>query len=532
MGARFLVATLLLGGTLLFSVDDSGSFGSFTPTLLLSLIALTYGLSLGFALWLPRTKKLRLVLGLQLAWDVILATGLVYVSGGVASAFTFLYGISILMAAIIVGPRATQVTAAVSLIVYTVVGISVANGWVPHPPDQMRVRYVLSAESTGFSLLSNIVGLLLVALLAGNLANRIRRAGGQLRLATRSAVTLARLNDDIVRSLTSGLITTDLEGSVLTVNPAGAQMFGAEPQHLIGRSVSSMLPISSRAPGPTGVRDEGDGTRVDGNRFPVGCSSTPLVDADGSVIGTLTTFQDLTELADLRRTAERAEHLAVLGRLGAGLAHEIRNPLSSISGSVELVRESKHLLEEDRQLLGIVVDEVGRLDELVTNMLQLGRPKAPEPTPVDLAALVEDVAGMARRGAGPGARVSIELERPKDAVRAHVDPDQARQVVWNLVKNAVQASPPGGTVTLGVEPGGDDVCRVWVQDQGEGITESEKQRLFEAFFSGRSHGVGLGLALVRQIVDAHHGSVEVTSAPGEGARFTVTFPALRRGRAP
>lgn len=524
MVGRLLVATFLLGGTLFLAVEPDRGYDTFTARHLLLLIAGTYAVSLGFTLWLARGGSLRALASLQLTWDLVLVTGLVYVSGAAASVFTFLYGIAILMAAIIVGARATQATAVASILLYVVIGTCVANGWLPHPPDQEPARYLLDAESTGFAIMSNVVGLTVVTLLASNLAARLRRAGGELKRAEENVASLARLNDDIIRSLTSGLVTTDLDGRVRTVNPAGAAMFGTTPEELVGRPIASLLPVSDELPpGPAATtREDGMARRPDGTSFPVGYTRTPLVGAEGNVTGTLLTFQDLTEIAELRAAAERAERLATLGRLSAGLAHEIRNPLSSISGSVQLVRESE-VDEEDRRLLGIVLDEVERLNELVTSMLQVGRPRSPVRSSRELGGLVRDVVEMAQAGPAKGSRVRIAYTAPPSPVEAFIDGDQVRQVVWNLLKNALQASPPGGevAVTVGERQG---MATVEVRDQGPGVDEETRARLFETFYSSRPHGVGLGLALVKQIVEQHGGAVEVDSESGRGAVFRVRFP--------
>ena len=523
MVGRLLVASLLLGATLFAYVDPTRGFDAFTPRVLLILIASTYAVSLLCSVWLSRTAEPSAVAAAQLAWDVLLITGLVYVSGGVSSLFSFLYGVVILMAAIVVGPRATQAAAAASVLAYVVMGTTVAYGVVPHPPDQEAARYLLDASDAGFSLMSTVVGLTLVALLAGNLAARLRRAGGELRRAEENVASLERLNDDIVRSITAGLITTDLDGVVRTANPAAAAMLGSTPAALVGQRIAALLPVSAMQNDDDAVRAEGTARRTDGTEFPVGYTVTPLLGPDGRVTGTLVSFQDLSEIRELRAAAEHAERLAALGRLAAGLAHEIRNPLSSISGSVQLVRETE-IGDEDKELLGIVLGEVERLDDLVSTMLQVGRPREPVRTDCDLGALVGDVVSVARAGPAPAAGVHIDYVVPDEAVHAFVDGDQMRQVVWNLLKNALQASPEAGTITVRVLRDGGDAI-VTVADEGSGIDEPSRARMFDTFYSSRPHGVGLGLALVKQIVDQHEGTVEVESAPGEGAMFRVRVAA-------
>jgi two-component system sensor histidine kinase PilS (NtrC family) len=531
MGTRLGVATLLLGGTLLIALEDQRGFDSFTPQFLVVLIATIYGGSLISSVWLLGSSHRDRVALAQVATDLLVTTGLVYVTGGPGSGFTFLYGVAVLMAAMVVGPISARFTGAAAIALYGSVSISLAAGWLPPPPDQSSDAYLLSLAELAYAGLLNVLGLLLVTLLAGNLSARLLTAGGALRLAEASAATLARLNDDIVRSLSSGLLSTDLEGRIQTINPTGLEMLGVTSDALIGRMVSEWLQIDMKLligrehESAVGVaRAEGAARRSDGSRVPIGYSISRLTNIDGNAIGALVLFQDLSEIARLREVAARQERLAVLGRLSAGLAHEIRNPLSSISGSVELVRESPDLDDEERKLLGIILDEVERLDDLVTTMLQVGRPREPQRADEDLRHTVETVVEMARRGPAAAKGVTIERHVPNDPVAAWVDRDQVRQVLWNLVKNALQASPPGTVVRVRTAGNPDGSALLEVSDEGQGIDPGQRDKVYNMFYSERTHGAGIGLALVRQIVDAHGGTIEIQSEQNQGATFIVTFP--------
>ncbi len=531
MGTRLAVATLLLGGTLLLALGNQHGMDSFTPRYLITLIATIYGGSLVFSVWLLGTQRRDRVALAQVASDLVLTTGLVYVTGGPGSGFTFLYGVAVLMAAMVVGPIPARITGVVAVALYVALVAGLSLRWLPAPPDQAPEAYRLPVMELVYATLLNVLGLFLVTLLAGNLSARLLSAGGRLRIAEASAATLARLNDDIVRSLNSGLLTTDLEGRIRTVNPAGVDIFRTDPFALIDEPVSSYLPleissITRRNADADGnvVRAEGQATRPNGSKFPVGFSLNSLMNLDGTLIGTLVLFQDLSEIVQLRETAARSERLGVLGRLSAGLAHEIRNPLSSISGSVELVRSSAELDTEDRRLLGIVLHEVERLDDLVSTMLLVGRPREPRRTQLDLCKLVEEVVEMARRGPAVDAGVGIECDPSSEPVSAWADGDQIRQVLWNLVKNALQASPQGTMVRVAARQASPDWAVLEVSDQGRGIDPSQREKVYNMFYSERTQGAGIGLALVRQLVDAHGGTIEIRSEQNRGASFIVTLP--------
>ena len=531
MGTRLGVATLLLGGTLLIALEDQRGFDSFTPVFLISLIATIFGASLVFAVWLLGSRNRDRIALAQVGTDLLVTTGLVYVTGGAASGFTFLYGVAVLMAAMVVGPTAARVTGAAAIVLYGVLAVSLAREWVPPPADQPLDAYALPITELVYAGLLNFLGLLLVTLLAGNLSARLLTTGGALRLAEASAATLARLNDDIVRSLSAGLLSTDLDGRIRTINPTGVDMLGGSAEALIGRAVAHVLdidlkPMLDAIPegGMAVTRAESNARRLDGTRFPIGYSVNRLTNTLGAPIGALVLFQDLSEITRLRDVAARQERLAVLGRLSAGLAHEIRNPLSSISGSVQLVRESNALETEDARLLGIVLEEVERLDDLVATMLQVGRPRAPVRSDHDLRLTVDAVVEMAQRGPAAAKEISIRRDIPEQPVTACVDADQMRQVVWNLVKNALQASPNGAAVRVAAQLTSEGAARLEVSDEGEGLDRSQMDKVYNMFYSERTHGAGIGLALVRQIVDAHGGTIEIISERKRGATFIVTLP--------
>jgi two-component system, NtrC family, sensor histidine kinase HydH len=218
--------------------------------------------------------------------------------------------------------------------------------------------------------------------------------------------------------------------------------------------------------------------------------------------------------------ADQAERLAALGRLATGLAHEIRNPLGSIAGSVELLQSSRGLDDEDRKLCEIIHRETQRLDELVSDMVNVARPKVPEIEVFDLSSLVREVVGLAGTSGRGGTDVAIDFVG-NDGFSIHADPDQIRQVVWNLVRNAVQASSAGDCVRVGVESGPDGRVALWVEDDGVGLTDEAQEHIFDAFFTTRAQGTGIGLAVVKRIVDEHGFDIEVRSDEGRGARFTV-----------
>lgn len=512
---RLAVATFLLGGMLVLNAAQGSGVTGFTPSTLIGLIVATYAASGSFAFAIQAGARLDRIAWTQIIFDVLGTTLLVYLTGAAGSPFTLLYGIVVLAAAVTLGPRVARSVAGVALLAYVTIAFAVSAEMVPFPPDQSESLYRLGPSELGYGLLSNGVALVLVALLASNLADRLLRAGGRLAKAEASAAALASLNDDIVRSMTTGLLTIDDEETILSINPAGALMFGSEPDAMKGVALERFLPLTRT----TVERGETTATRADDTTFPIGFSRTRLRDQDGSLV----VFQDLTEIRQLQAHAAHAERLAALGRLASSLAHEIRNPLGSISGSVQMVSEAPELDDEDRELLGIVLKEVERLNALVTSMLDVSRPSLPNPTDVDAAQIAEELASVARQDTTLGS-VAIEVESAGPTV-ARVDPDQIRQLLWNLLKNAIQVSPPKQTVTLSLGLDEDSLV-LSVRDRGPGIPEEDRETLFDMFVSKRNHGIGLGLALVKQIVDAHQGTIEVHGCE-PGTEMRVRLPSAR-----
>ncbi|MBO6938015.1 MAG: PAS domain-containing protein [Deltaproteobacteria bacterium] len=520
---RLIVGGLLLGGTLWLNLGAGLAADGFTPVMLSVLIVGTFTSSVlalagRLAGW-PLTPRALI----PLLADLVLATGLVYLSGGAASAFSILYGAAVLSAAVTLGGRAATFTTAASIVLYVLVGLALSAEWVPPPPDQNPQAYRVDIQALGYSLLSNLVGLVVVGGLSVALAARLQKERGVARAAEQERARLSQLNDDIVRSLSSGLVTLSDDERITSINPAGLEMLGLAEHRVLGEPVGELLgftPAMDR-------RAEQHATLPDGRVLVLGYSRTPLVDSSGR---SLLLFQDLTEIQDLRTAAKRAEQLAVLGHLAAGLAHEIRNPLGAIRGSVQLVRDASELNEEDATLLDLVQGEVLRLNELVTTMLAVGRPVAPTPTDIDLADVAQGVSQLVSGDQELLGSKTIQVEAA-EPLPLEADADAIRQVVWNLVKNALQASPERGVVTVRARRS-DEAVVLEVEDQGEGIPEAEREKLFDMFYSKRARGIGLGLALVHQIVESHKGTISVADGADGGALLRVTLPRRFEGVRP
>lgn len=524
--ARVAVATIVLGIAVGFFGPAHGHGLTVTPVILGATVLATIASSFAMAVSLQRFARPATVGAILMVLDIGSITATIAMTGGAGSVLAVLYGAIIVASATAVGSRATFVAAGLSLASYGVVGLGMALGYLPHPADQPAAQYVLRGDDLAFAALSNLTAMVVVALLSNWLAEQLQRTGGALERSERTREELSARHDDIVRSIGTGILTMDAEGLITSANPAGAEMLGTAPEAMIGEAITRWFPgLDGSAPVELRHRAEISALHsANEDPFPVGYSLTALRGPEGSSRGRLLAFQDLTEIRRLEAAAREAEQLATLGRIAAGLAHEIRNPLSSISGSVELVRDHATLDDEDARLLGIVLEEVERLDDLVNAMLNVARPRVAQLAPVDVANLARSVCTIASAGIASTAGVRLEVRIEHEGLVA-ADGDMMRQVLWNLVKNAIQSSPRESTVELVIDARDDGSLSIEVRDQGPGIPEHERERIFEAFHTGRTRGVGLGLALVRQLVQAHRGSIEVHPRVPVGTVFRIELPA-------
>jgi two-component system sensor histidine kinase HydH len=405
-GLRLAFLVLMLGATAVLYLQGELERFPFSLRVLFVTIASGFALAAAYALALRRGRRLTALAWAQIALDQLTWTAIVYVSGGAASGAVSFYALTCLVGAVYVGVRGALGAAALGMALYALLCAGFALGWIHPPPDQVWESYPGHGSQITYPLLVNGLGVVVVALLSGYLAERLRLTGGALEAAT------AR--------------------------------------------------------------------------------------------------------------AQEAERLAVLGRIAAGLAHEIRNPLGSIKGSIEMLRESPALSDEDRLLCDIVQRETRRLNDLVGDMVDLSRPHEPRAEATDVAGLAREVVALASH-AERGADVNVRYEGSDGEVIGRCDGAQMRQVVWNLVRNAIQASPAGATVTVRVAAESRNVG-IAVDDEGRGVESGA--RIFDDAFTTRTHGAGIGLAVVRRIIESHApmgAKLSVERAPGGGARFRVVL---------
>jgi two-component system, NtrC family, sensor histidine kinase PilS len=516
---RVGVVTLLLAAAIAAQLSAPGDAPTtHVDTALIALIATTYGLTIVFALALRRGAGALRSARVQLAIDLVLVSAAVHLTGGTESAFVFMYLLAIVGASYVLGRDALWVAGA-AVALYAAMIIARRFGLLP-----LADGAPLPLRAVARVVVLNGVAILATGALAARLAVELERAGESIRAQGGLLRDLTALHQDVVRCLSSGLITLGVDARVLTYNAAAAELLGLDataPGRRIDELVPALTPVLAEAEAGPVRRGEVEHEHH-GERRVLGISLSPLTDANGQLVGRILNFQDVTALRDMELKVRRAERLAAVGRLAAGIAHEIRNPLAAISGSVELLAQSAPPGHQDAELMAIVLREAARLNALITDLLQFARPRSPELVRMDLAHAAGEIVRVIENDRQlDGARVELDAPRP---VWVDADPAHVRQVLWNLLRNAAEASPTGEPIRVSVAREAER-ARLTVRDRGPGIPAEHRARIFEPFFSTKAKGTGLGLATVHRIVEEHHGSIAVTDADGGGALFTVLLPA-------
>lgn len=526
IAARAVMVTTLMGGAILVQLNAPGTL-PINPFFFL--IGLTYALTVAYALTLRLAEAHRWLVDVQLACDAVIVSAMVYLTGGVTSYFSSLYALPVVAASVLQQRRGGLTVGAASALLYVGLVVSQYTGALQlpgaSPPSLPAVRVA------GFTVGLNVFGFATVAFLSAYLAEGLRRADARLRTASNALADLQAFNQHIIDSLTSGLLTTDQRGDVLTFNRAAEGITGVPAREALGRPVTEVLQLpasidllstaGSRSPGR---RLELGFVRSDGRAIELGLSAAPLVTPTGQV-GFLVTFQDVTEIKRIERERRLQQRLAAVGEMAAGMAHEIRNPLASISGSLQMLRQELPLSDEQACLLDIVLRESERLNETIRSFLAYARPQRVSTDRLDLRRVLTETATLLRNSVEFREQHDICLELPREALWYDADEGQIRQVLWNLATNGLRAMPDGGRLTLGVAADGAGAVLLTVADEGIGIPPEELDQIFQPFRGAFERGTGLGLAIVHRIVTEYGGDIQVRSQPGAGTRVAVRLPA-------
>jgi len=540
---RLVFATFLLLATV---VVQARSYPTFFNTSLLSLYIITgviYFLTLCYALLLNRIRRYILFAYVQILLDVLFVTALIYVTGGIESIFSFMYILTIINAAIVLYRRGGLLIASASSICYGSL-LDLQYFGIVHPFYTRATGLMTYGIGYYFyNLLMNIAAFYIVALLSSYLAEELRRSSVKLKAKQYDLDQLELLHRNIVQSISTGLITLNDRLKISYVNPAAEVMCGSGCNELEGIYIGDIFPqivsyLSLSVEGDSNFAmshsQRGidiDFERKDGTKLHLGFSQSILRDPGGDEMGLILIFRDLTEIRQMQEQVRRMDRLAVAGELAAGIAHEIKNPLASLSGSIQMLRDEVEFGPMQQRLMDITMREAERLNALVNEFLLFSRPGKAVDRSVEVNQVIKDTLEMLKN--------SPELSRPMrieknltDNLWVHIDAQRLQQVMWNLVLNAVQEMPNSGrlTITTAVRPnrsggeGKQQVVEISIADTGPGILPENQGKVFDPFFTTKDQGTGLGLTIVHRIVEDYGGEIFLESDGRSGTIFKLHFP--------
>jgi two-component system, NtrC family, sensor histidine kinase PilS len=532
---RVGISSLLLGSAVFVQLTSPGTF-PVEPLFLL--IGVNYALNILWTLTLKWAQRYRWLVDIQLACDALIVTGFIAVTGGITSYFAALYVLPIAAASSVQFRRGGMMIATLSALLY--VGIVLTQyfglGSLLGLPFFEREGILPPVRIVAYTAGLNVFLFFSIAFLSGSLADRLQRAGARLERASTEIADLQAFNQHVIDSLSSGLATTDRQGRILTFNRAAEAITGHAAFSVVGRRLEEVLELPPNVANDLArLSDPSRGRRIetsyrtgDGRQIDLGFTATPLRTPGGNA-GLLFAFQDVTDIKKLERDARLRQRLAAVGEMAAGIAHEIRNPLASMSGSIQILRQELPLTEEQAQLMDIVLRESERLNDTIRSFLAYARPQRFSIARLDVRRVLNDAALLLRNSSEVLEDHVIDVRVPTTEVAFEADENQIRQIVWNLATNGLRAMRSGGRLTLGahIDPGSEgshDAVVLDVSDEGVGIPPEELDAIFQPFRGTFSKGTGLGLAIVHRIVSDYGGEIHVSSTPGRGTTVSVRLP--------
>ncbi len=494
----------------------------------LVLLVIVAGLTIAYALIHRLSADSLLQARVQITIDILLITWLVWNSDVIQSPYIALYIVVIAVSSLFFSARDAVVTSVGCALAFTFCALAL-TGFGSRNPRLLDGSLSQTIQSVGMF----DIAFLVVGLLSARLAERQSRSDVRLAQATQSLANLRALHERIVESIRSGVVTTDLEGHIYTFNLAAEEITGYSQETVRGKDASIFFgelqgrindSLHAVEAGEASPRFETDCLTPEGLRLRLGFSLSPLFSEANETTGVVITFQDLTQVRALEETSRRQDRLAAIGRMAASIAHEIRNPLAAMRGSIQMLRSEMDEDSSQTELMEIILRESDRLNRIITDFLSYARPRSLTPTRVNVGDLLHQTFALLKHSPEILENQEVIEELPEQPLFADVDEGQLKQVFWNLARNALQAMPNGGTLTAKLEKNLHSRIRISFADTGRGMTPDQVEHLFEPF-SSTTGGTGLGLSIVYQIIRDHGGTINVRSREAQGTTITVELPA-------
>lgn len=545
MFSRVIIITFLLGATVLLQLRDSSAFlGPYLLSLYIIIIS-TYILTLICLFFLKRVRNLTFFTYSQIILDLVYVTAIVYITGGIESIFSFLYILSIINASILLYRQGGLITASASSILYGLCLDLEYYGVIPSVTGSVPSTFYYQASDVFYTIAMNIVGFYATALLSSFLAEQLRRSKEELKEKEIDYKQLETLHDNIIESIGSGILTLNKDEEITSFNKAAQDTTGHNLFDILGKKFNDVFSpeaistedidhsVTTADPLP---RFETFFTRPDGDVVYLGFSTSILRDKGGNEQGKILTFRDLTSYREMEEKVKQMDRLAAVGQLAAGIAHEIRNPLTSLSGCIQVLRDELDLHSENNTLMDIALRETERLNALITDFLLFAHPEQAERKKIDLSTIADETITLFM--ASPECRKNIQLTKSITPDLFIVgDPKQLKQVFWNVLKNAAQSQPEGGQIHVdlkkwlnlkhGSKDKPDHRVRISIQDGGCGIPADVRKKIFDPFFTTKDYGSGLGLAITYRIVEKHGGEITILSEESKGTEVVFAFPLIQ-----
>jgi len=532
---RVTLLSLLLGVAVIIQVRETRTFFGFIVNAHYFLIAAVYALTFTYLIVFKYIKNLAKFAYFQILLDTVFITAIIYTTGGIESMFSLLYLLNIISGGIILYRRGGVMVASFSTILYGALLDLSYYGLISPMGSDFSYGFGYQSGDIFYRILVNGAAFYLMGFLSGFLSEQTRKSETELKARQKDIADLEILNENIIQSISSGLVALDEHSRIMVFNRGAETLFNIDSKAAIQRNIDEVIPFMQP------YLDRNNPNKIDqltykgndGSRLDLLLNISPLADQDGSKKGDILFFQDTTRMKEMEREVKRMENLAMLGEMAAGIAHEIRNPLASISGSIQVLSDS--LSREDalinERLMDIISREISRLNHMVNDFLQFARPQNSEIERFDLNQLIADTLFIFQNSQTWSSQLKVEKEFSTPLEIAS-DPRQLKQVLWNIFLNASEVMPKGGVIRVSTDKidhsDGSatprESVRIRVEDSGPGISPKVVKDMFNPFSTTKKGGSGLGLAIVKRIVEGLKGEVAGKNLAHGGAVITIVLP--------
>lgn len=529
---RVVIVSVLLGISAYIQLKGTVSASVTLQYFLYIIIAATYLLSILYVFMSRIVRSIAFNVYVQSVVDVLLITALVFVTGGIDSMYATLYPLVIIYSVLFIEKRGGILVATLCSVLYGLLLEMEFFGFISPLYTEIR-PYAFSAGSVFSRILANVVSFYIIAFLASFVVEQEKRMRALLSERESAFDNLDLLHRSIIESVNSGIITTDLAGNIKSFNKAAEFICSRSLSGYKDRPMNSLFPDITERMNREVKNFEFIYMTEDWGKMILGFSVHPLVDSSGSEIGSILIFEDLTTIKEMEHEVERNKRLALIGEMTAVLAHELRTPLATIGGSVELLRRDLRLDGTDRRLMDIILRGKDQVEGLIRDFLLLARPQEGNYREIDIREMLNNIVESVQVNPEWSDDITIACSFAESNT-LWGNQLEIRQALWNLVINSIQALRDGGTLSLKTEIIADardrELLEISVTDTGCGIEEEHMDRILEPFFTTKEMGTGLGLAIVNRVVKSHGGTFTVMSRPNEGTWCSILLPLNEHGR--